>query len=203
MSDEIICIIGGGSSVKQIDLARLPGAIIGVNDSAIHARCNIAVSMDRLWTEYRWPQLRNMRRLAWIRRSALQNLPEKWPWLHSFECDNESTEFSESMGVLNGTNSGLCAFNLAYVMRPKQIYLFGFDMKHSKNGEAYWYKNYPWTSPSGGTSSGKYSVWAKQFTSAAKKCKVAGIDVFNCSIDSAITDFPKIDAREIAREMAS
>lgn len=206
MSDETICIIGGGTSVRQVDLAALSGTIIGVNDSAIHApRCDIVVSMDRLWTEYRWPNLCALRRPAWLRRSAVQNIV-RWPsqpWLHVFECDHESVEFSERVDALNGTNSGLCAFNLAYVMRPKRIYLLGFDMARNKNGEAYWYPPYPWTTAAGATSGGKYAAWSRQFDAAAAKCRAAGIAVFNCSLHSAIDAFPKLDPRQLARELAA
>jgi hypothetical protein len=63
--------------------------------------------------------------------------------------------FTDQVGVLNGTNSGLCGFNLAYQMRPKQILLFGFDMKRGPNGEAHWFPDYPWAKPGGATTSGQ------------------------------------------------
>lgn len=192
MQPDVISIIAGGWSVRGVDLDRVPGTIIGVNDSVIHApRCDIAVSMDRLWVEYRFPQLRERGKLAWLRRSAVQNVERKFPWLHVFECDHESPEFVDAPDMLNGTNSGLCAFNLAYQMRPKQILLFGFDMKRGANGEAYWYPPYPWTSKAGGTSSRKYQTWAGEFFAAAARCKAAGIAVLNASPASAIDVFPK------------
>jgi hypothetical protein len=133
---EIVSIVAGGWSVGAVDLARIPGTIIGINDAALHLpRCDIAVSMDRLWTEYRYEALRAMMKPAHIRRSALQKRPDKWPWLNSFECDHTTAGLSDQRGVLNGTNSGHCGFNLAYQMRPKQILLFGFDMKRGPNGE--------------------------------------------------------------------
>ena len=191
--DNIISVVAGGWSVSTVDLLRIPGTIIGVNDSAIRLpRCDLVVSMDRKWAEYRYDRLRQMRAPAYIRRSALQNIRDKWPWLNSFECDHTSSTFSDQPGVLNGTNSGLCAFNLAWQMRPEKILLFGFDMKRGPNGEAYWYKPYPW-SEKGATSSGKYAAWSKQFSRAAKQCKAAGIEVTIVG-DSAIDCFRKIPA---------
>lgn len=189
---EVVSVVGGGWSVRDIDIDLIPGTIIGVNDSAVHLpRCDIAVSMDRLWTEHRFSFLRERRALAWLRRSAVQNVNSKFPWLHVFECDHESSEFSEAPDVLNGPNSGHCAFNLAYQLRPKLIVLFGFDMGRDRNGSAYWYPPYDWTNAAGGTSSRKYQDWAARFFSAASKCKSAGIEVLNASPSSAIEVFPK------------
>jgi hypothetical protein len=200
---EVISIVGGGWSVRHIDQARIPGTIIGVNDSAVLLpRCDIAVSMDRLWTEYRFDVLRDRRRLAWLRRSAVQNVPSKFPWLHVFECDHESTEFIDLPDMLNGTNSGFCAFNLAYQMRPKFILLFGFDMNRNANRAAYWYPPYPWTSKAGGTSTRKYKNWAGEFFAAARKCKDAGITVLNASPQSAIDVFAKTDEYALREPVA-
>lgn len=201
MPPEIISVVAGGASVRAIDLAKIPGTIIAINDAVIHLpRFDIVVSMDRLWTEYRYDWMRKQQKPAVIRRSALQNLPHKWPWLASFECDHTSSHFSDQRGVLNGTNSGLCGFNLAYQERPSQILLFGFDMKRGPNGEPYWFPPYPW-SDKGATSNGKYATWSKQFAAAKASCDAAGIDVRLVG-DSAIECFPKIASNEFAKVAA-
>lgn len=188
---ETISVIGGGWSVRDVDLTELPGVLIGVNDSAIHARVDIAVSMDRLWAEHRFAELRDRRRLTYLRRSAVQNLDARWPWLHVFDNDHLTVELSEDLTRLNGTNSGVCAINLAYQLRPKRIVLFGFDMNRSPAGVAHWYPPYPWTHAAGATSSGKYRRWAEEFDRIAVQCKRAGVEVLNASPTSAITAFPK------------
>lgn len=193
MQLEIVSVVGGGWSVSQVDLAKIPGAIIAVNDSAFHVpRVDHIVSMDRLWAENRYADLRRKMRPTHIRRAALKNLPDKWPWLTSFDCDHEATAFSDQKGVLNGTNSGLCAFNLAYQLHPKQIMLFGFDMKRGPNGQAHWFADYPWAKPGGATTSGKYREWSQQFVDAKRSCEALGIEVSIVG-DSAIWCFPKID----------
>ena len=205
MSVKDISIIGGGWSAANADLANAPGLVIGVNDSAVQTRCDIAVSMDRLWTEYRWPQLcagllSYELRHAWIRRAAAKNIEPDVNGLRLFECSHKSTVFSEHAGTLNGTNSGMCAFNLAYQMRPARIWLFGFDMNRSPDGQAYWYPPYPWAGK-GATTSGKYKEWSKQFDYAAKQCVAAGIKVLNVSTSSAIDSFTKIDPRDLQRAL--
>lgn len=196
---EIVSILGGGWSAIFVDRDQLPGQVIGVNDSAVLARCHAAVSMDRLWTEHRWPDLMGIGRKAFIRDAALKCITDRPAWLRVFACDYRSTVFSETPAILNGTNSGFCAMNVAYLMRPKRIFLFGFDMNRSMNNNPYWFQPYPWA-PVGATKPAKYSEWAGQFEKAAELFKAAGTEVLNVSTTSAITAFRKISPKEYERE---
>ena len=198
---DTVSVLAGGYSVTGVDLTRLPGLVIAVNDSAIFApRVDITLSMDRLWTEFRWPALRDRRGIAYIRRSALKNCPGKWPWLNIFDCDYRSTTFSDVEGILNGTNSGFCAFNLAYRLRPRRIFLFGMDMKRGPNDQPYWHPPYPWR-PRGATTNGKYREWSRQFYAAAKLCKQAGIAVTIVG-DSTIDCFERVPVCEFGKVAA-
>lgn len=201
----IITIVAGGWSVRDISLERLCGQIIGVNDAACNLPAvDVVVSMDRLWAEHRWSWLCRRAASSWLRRSAVQNLnveqETKAGWLHVFDCDHESTQFSGMPGRLHGTNSGLCALNLAYQLRPSRVYLLGFDMCRDPRGRASWYAPYSWAQASGATSNGKYAVWAKQFGFAAILFERIGCEVWNVSPGSAVTAFPKMSPREYARE---
>lgn len=207
-----VSVIGGGWSLRGVDLSRVPGVVIAVNDSAILApRVDFAVSMDRLWTEHRWDRLRarceaGEVKAAYLRRSALSRIPDPWPrWCKAFDCDHTTDVFSyvpghrlaSQMPRLNGGNSGTCALNLAYHFEPKRVLMFGFDMCRSPKGEAYWYAPYPWTAPAGATTGGKYRAWAQTFDVVARRFQKAGVEVLNCSLHSQISDFPKIDPRSV------
>lgn len=186
-------MLAGGWSVRGLDLARLPGRVIAVNDAGVRApRVDAIVSMDRLWTEYRWSELRRLRVPTWLRQACLLNLAELPDWLRMYRCDHTATELSDAPGALNGTNSGLVALNLAYQQRPRRVVLFGFDMGRSPRGEPYWYPPYPWR-PGGGTSNGKYAEWAAQFAPAARAFAAAGVEVLNASPASRIPAFAKVD----------
>jgi hypothetical protein len=200
-----ISIVAGGWSVRDISLDRLCGQIIAVNDAACNLPfVDIVVSMDRLWAEHRWSWLCRRASRTWLRRSAVQNIDAAWEtaagWLQIFECDHESTRFSDEHGRLNGPHSGYCALNLAYQLRPSRLYLLGFDMCRDSSGRASWHPPYSWTQRSGATSNGKYSAWAKQFTEAAARFADIGCDVFNVSPASAITAFEKMTPHEYRRE---
>lgn len=175
----LMSIVGGGATVKRIDIKKLPGRVIAVNDSAIHLpRCDYIVTMDRLWTEYRWDKIRTMGKETWIRRSVLKHFPEytEWSDLHAFENDNgKSGRFSEDPAALNGNNSGACALNLAYHLRPDHLWVFGLDMSRTANA-AYWYPPYPWA-PNGATKDGKYLEWAKLLEIMVKQLRARGTHV--------------------------
>lgn len=208
MSVGDLTIVSGGWSVSDVDLRKLVGFVIAVNDSGILVpRCDAIVSMDRLWTEHRWPKLTELRRGTWLRRSAVQNISEieraASSWLNVFECDHETNDFSDDPTRLNGTNSGACALNLAYRLKPRRLFLLGYDMNRSPKGKPYWYPPYSWANQSGGTSNKRYREWSAQFERAAISFRSIGTEVFNVSPRSAIDVFPKITPQQYEEEFSA
>lgn len=193
---DTISVLAGGWSAKILDLSRLPGLVIAINDSAIKSpKVDIIVTMDRLWLESRWKDLCVLQKPAWARPAALTHIFERPSWLTVFECNYKTVVFSDESKHLNGTNSAFCALNLAYQMRPKRIVLFGFDMSRSQQGEDHWHAAYPWKSK--GTSDGKYAMWAKQFQEVSNSFLIAKIEVLNASMDSKIMAFPRVQAATV------
>lgn len=197
----VISIVGGGWSMLRVDHRKIPGDVIAVNDSVLHLKRQIdnVVSMDRLWTEGRWATLLFRRVKTYVRRSSLKNIPvDEWAqgeWLHPFECDRFTTKFSETVEALNGRNSGACAMNLAYVLRPRQLFLFGFDMRPSPNNIDYWYPKYEWKGKPTGQAA--YSEWARDFKAYADQFKEIGTKVVNVSPTSMITAFERVSPEEV------
>lgn len=210
----IISIIGGGWSFKSVDECKVPGEVIAINDSAFYLSRrapNFVVGMDRLWVKHRWfndPMnqggLVGLSLPTYIRRNVLKNVPwqdRPWGWLHQFDCKIDNPIMSPTANVLNGPNSGHCGINLAFTMRPTELFLFGFDMCRNDKGEAYWFPPYEWVNKpldraQGATGARRYTEWAKFMRSAADQFKAIGCKVFNVSPLSAIECFEKISARQ-------
>lgn len=195
-----VIILGGGYSVKQmsVDVNDLTshGLVIGVNDSGLHAKCDVTISMDRIWMENRIDHLRNAGCTTWLRDSAWRkNLKgqRKWPGLYFFENDHQSNVLSDQPDTLNGFNSGICAINLAYHWKPRELFIFGFDMKRLNPAQAYWYPAYDWVRPQGNTTDKGYEDWAARFLLIDRQLTDAGIRTVNVSPKSAITNFEKMD----------
>lgn len=212
-STSAVSVIAGGWSFLHMNPMRIPGYVIAVNDSAYYLqgrKVDEVVSMDRLWAEHRWDWLCERKVHAHIRKSAAQNLrfgdgPATTgtpPWLNVFECDNGSVQlaghdygpphFALYPGRLNGTNSGTCALNRAFHIRPLDLYLFGFDMQDGPEGQQHWHPPYPWADR-WKTNRKKFTTWAGEFDLIAKQLKSAGIRVCNVSHRSLITQLPTLD----------
>jgi hypothetical protein len=183
-----VSIIAGGFSAKNIDLRRVPGMVIAVNDAAYYGpRWDVCVSMDRLWSENRFRWMEKQSKPIWLRRSTVKNFPQL-DHMNLYDNDHTSTVLSDDMGTLNGTHSGFCALNLAYHIRPRFLYLIGFDMARGPRGEPHWYPDYPWNPKASGV--GALQTWGTQFEFAARQLRAAGVTVFQ--VGDAIPEFPTL-----------
>jgi len=171
---KVVTILAGGWSASLLDLRKLPGTVIAVNDAVVYApRWHVGVSMDRLWIENRWKFIQNAHRPMFLRRSTMKNVDASvLSHVSLFENDHTSTTLSDHAGRLNGTHSGFCALNLAFRMRPDEIYLVGFDMHLGPRGEKHWHPDYTWSKSTG---PGRLQEWSNQFDGAAKQLDFADI----------------------------
>lgn len=201
----VISVVAGGWSFRDVDQSKVPGKIIGVNDAYLYldAKLDAVVGMDRLWTEARWTTLRCVQQPAHIRYAALKCIND-WEravadgWLRPFNCNVGSTAFSEDPGTLNGRSSGNCALNLAYIQRPSELYLFGFDMCVSKDGCAHWHPPYPWSKgKQGNTGKHTYEAWAHDFEMYRAHFDRIETKVFNVSTGSIVTAFKRVTPKEL------
>jgi hypothetical protein len=206
---DTISIIAGGWSAGQVNLAKLPGLVVAVNESVVFApRIDVALSMDRKWTEYRWPWLAEggtARRFdVCIRRSATKNIRCTEPWFHIFENDHTTARLSTEQGVLNGTNSAGCALNYAFQRHPGTMYLLGFDQCVGPKGEWHWFAKNTLAPKVGAAriQDARYANWAKEYAGPAEQMKAAGIRVVNVSDISLITCFEKMSPRDFNRMFA-
>ena len=174
-----ITVLAGGWSASEVDLSKLPGRVIAVNDAAIFApRVDYIVSMDRIWSENRLAQVAKLGKPVWLRESAVRHIDWKAAGcVTTFKCDHTSTILSIEPDTLNGTHSGFCALNLAYQLRPRRLYLVGLDSAPGPKGERHWFKDYPWKN-GGGSKPDRITEWSKQYDTAAKQLRHAGIDVW-------------------------
>ncbi len=195
----MVSIVSGGPSAALVDIAKVPGHVIGVNNAALHmTRIDSAISMDRRWAEAHFPWFKERAGAVrlWLRPNNISNLrklPEWQPdWLHVYQCDHKSWRMSDEPGRLNGTNSGGVALNLAYSFKPRKVYLFGFDYT-APNGSHHWFAkgetgrvgDYP-------IHPNRYRNWALEFDAVAPQFSQRGIEVVNVSSISLVRAFRKI-----------
>lgn len=200
---EKITLVAGGPSAADFDLAHLPGTIIGVNDAALLLpRCDLAVSMDRLWCENRIGAVLHKGIPGFFRKSACVNIPElqRSSKFTLFDCDWRVSTLSNFVetGRLDGSHSGLCALSLAYSMKPATLYLVGFDLRRDENGPAHWFPEYPWVA-SNRQKRPKLNRWAQDMKTPARQLAKAGIKVYLAGRYSAVHEFNYIDAKQLVK----
>ena len=89
-----------------------------------------------------------------------------------------------------GMNSGYQAINLAVLLGAARILLLGYDMSVAKDGREYWHVQHPHTKRS------PYKTFRRLFPSIVEPLKKSGVEVINCSRQSALECFPKMSLRE-------
>lgn len=101
-------------------------------------------------------------------------------------------------GICHGHNSGYQAINLAVMLGARRILLLGFDMKAAADGRMHWHPEHPVRTPG--------NVFTQSMLPAYKTIvgplEERGIEVINCSPDSALHVFKKMPLEEALCETA-
>lgn len=111
-------------------------------------------------------------RVTFLRRLVHTNNPD------ASKENSYHYRLSEDPGCVSTGNSGYAAFNLAYLLKPRNIVMLGID-----GGSGYWFTNSKTNRPLDGLNG--------LFTSSLPQIQAAHINVINGSINSAVTCFPR------------
>lgn len=183
--DSTIIIIGGGPSVKKIDIDLLwKHRTIGVNH---------AISLgpvDMLWfgdfNFYKSNELK-INAFAGLKCTCACEIPElDWPAMKRVRRAEKiwGIESERADAVAWNNNSGGSAINIAYHLGAKRIALVGFDMR--RIGSATHFHDFY-----GKRSKEKdpYIRHMKCFDSIAEDANKLGLEIVNCTPGSKITQF--------------
>jgi hypothetical protein len=177
-------IIAGGPSLTHADVAHCKGRAhaVVVNDGyRIAPWADLLYAADSAWWDchegvagfagQRWTQSKPAALrwgLRWIQSQHAYGISDKPTLIHS------------------GQNSGFQALNITYLLGAKKIILLGFDMQPTR-GKRHWFGNHPPEL----LQDSNYESWLTWFDLAAKQLVCRGVDVVNCSRDTALTAFPR------------
>jgi len=186
----IISVIACGPSALRCGAQQAPGVKIAVNDAYRFVECSYVVSMDGRWFQHRAEDFCDSKCPTLLIRGKTIKKRGSPQGCRKIEFDNnrETTKFGPSCTELNGENSGYCALNLAYLLGPERVYLYGFDMNY-ENGKDHFFGDYEWKGEGCSNSGKKFAKWVKEMEDAAEQFEKAGIEVFNTNPQSAIKAF--------------
>ena len=184
---ETVAIVGGGPSLSADDVRQAQQAngrqrFIVINNAVELAPwADLLYFCDARWYEWHRERVQAFRGV----RVTLENLPlQKELDVRCLRDYGVHGFAPKADGVTNGRNGGYQALHLAAWLGAKRVLLLGFDMK-PKGNRLHWHAEHPVATPPS-----VFAGWLKAFATLAPHLKARGVEVINCTPDSALTVFP-------------
>lgn len=163
--------------------------VIAVNSSVFAApRAHVCFGVDFMWwkTHYRAVRADTDAQPWTTDRSAAERFHLKF-----VRGANEGG--LHPTRVNSNGNSGAAAINFAVLTGVKRVLLLGFDMKLGPNEERHWHPDHP--KPC--TQAQPFEDWLYKFDALARDCEKIGVEVINCTPDSALKCFPVAQLKDV------
>jgi len=199
-----VVIVGGGPSVRaQVEQwnpwSAQSWSVIAINEAW---RLLPVERIDMLYAcDVEWWRVNDgaqfLKAACCIKASQDERACKQWPdidrvWMQ----DPQRFVFGEKGEIGGGGNSGFQALNLAVSMGATEIALVGFDYTIDRG--THWHGDHvaPLWNPFRDTC----RKWVEDMTKAAPQIAAAGVTVWNCSPESALTCFEKRDLSIVATD---
>ena len=199
-TDETAIIVASGPSLtkQDVELCRGRGRMLAIKKCVELAPwADVVYGCDGPW----WRSVRGLPDFKGLKLSFEQSVCNAEYGIQKVEIpDKKLNRFLfEKFGVIgSGGNSGFQALNLAAQFGAARIILLGYEMNPAGGSGAHWYGRNNWMQANNPDFS-CYDRWTKALNQAAPELKARGIDVINCSRNTALTCFrrmPLLDALE-------
>lgn len=185
-------IIGGGPSLKGFDFNKLKGKFtIGINKAYESIIPTILYYSDKCFYDWYGPKIDSLQ----CKKATISDV--KKPDTIKLGCTGTDGLEMRFGNIRHGQNSGYAALNLAFHLRPKHIFLLGFDMQQTDNQE-HWHSGY---SDKRKVTGPLFSAnkWVESFKTIATPLAQTGVKVFNCNPDSGLLCFPFCDIKTVLK----
>jgi hypothetical protein len=174
--------LGGGPSLTQadVDLCRGKGPVVAINDAyRLAPWADVLYAADQQW--WKWhdgvPSFTGL-------RYSLQAAAAAYDVSVLENTGPRGIERAPT-GLRTGDNGGYQALNLAVHLGATRIVLLGYDMQRTDN-KSHWFGEHP----GGGQSPYGSFIAAFDALAASGELAAVGVEVVNCSRQTALTCFP-------------
>ncbi len=184
-------IIGGGTSLKGVDLTLLKNERVIAVNNAYHLVpwADVCFFMDTGWYMQHREGLRNFSGL----KVSLEG--KRDPSVKQLIRGQRKGLSEVPTTLCHGHNSGYCAINLAYLFGATTIVLVGFDMQTDARGNHNWH-----TEHLRKMKTDIYKTdYIKHMEELSTLAEQSSVQILNTSLESALTCFPKISLTEYLR----
>lgn len=182
-----VACLGGGPSLTGADVDACRGRlrVVAVNDAyRLAPWAEVLYACDDRW--WRWQhQLRRDEIAAFAGlRYSIDPRAKRWPGVQVLRNTGADGLEIAPTGLRHGRNSGYQAINLAVHLGASRIVLLGYDMQRS-GGKSHWFGEHPMPGKS------LFVAFREKYASIVKPLRDAGVEVINCSRQTALTAFPQ------------
>lgn len=192
--ETVICI-ASGPSLTQEDVASVRGnaRVIAVNDGIRWSKefADVLYSSDRNF----WPHYKGMPDFHGLKFGLGSNVGMRnpFPGLPDIQVLRytgvEGLEL-EPDGLRCGRNSGAAAIGLAMHLGAVRVLLLGYDCGRGSSGQAHFFGDHPVGLNT--TSQAMFDKFRRMFDTLVEPLSEAGVEVINCSRETALTAFPRM-----------
>lgn len=186
-SNGVVVCLGGGPSLmrEDVDLCRGRAHVIAVNDAyRLAPWADVLYAADARWWRHH--------EAAWAFQGLKYSIhgcdtqyPDDVDIRILRNTGNRGLEL-DATGVRTGMNSGYQAMNLAVHLGATRILLLGYDMQARDRRHSHWFGAHP----QGLNYDSPYQTFRECFDTILEPLQAIGVEVVNCSRETALTCFP-------------
>jgi hypothetical protein len=186
--EAFVCIASGPSLTQEdVDHCRDKARVIVVNDNyKLAPWADVLYAADEHW--WRWHKgvpdfqglkfsIEDSRGVATKSAQILKN------------TGREGLELRPH-ALRTGRNSGYQAVNLAVHLGASRIILLGYDLQNTC-GKSHWFGEHPLKQRK------EFDIWLEKFQTLVRPLANLGIEVINCTRQTALLSFPRKPLREV------
>lgn len=188
--DSTVVCIACGPSLCQEDVAfvRDRAHVIVVNDAyKLAPWADVLYAHDSRWWDHHQgvPEFHGLK-FSMERQSA------KWPGVQHVANTGSQGLQDEPTGLKHGHNSGYQAVGLSVHLGARRIVLLGYDMQLGEHGKEHWFGSHP----KGVRKGLPLSSFVRSFSTLVIPMQERGIEVVNCTRQTALTMFPRMSLED-------
>lgn len=193
VGETVVCLAAGPSLTQaDVDACHGRARVIAVKDTirmAPFADCLYCCGSDRgRWWDVHGPKLGHFEGL---RYTLDPKAASRWG-AHLLRQGPDEGLSTTPTTLCTGKNSGYQAVGLAFLLGARRILLLGFDLQPATDGREYFFGAHPYPRPV----KNPYDRFIECFATLVEPLKKHGVEVINCTRDTALTAFPQMSIQE-------
>lgn len=196
---ETVVIAASGPSQNEADLQHVQGKarLIVVNRTyELAPWADLLYACDFQW----WGENPKAAEFAGLKVTATARELAKRPWLKRVPYEEGAGSSAEVPGlsldptrIHTGGNSGYQALNLAVLLGASRILLTGYDM--GAGSALHWHEDH--RRPLSNPPKSSFPHWRRRFGTTLPDLRRAGVEVINCSRETALECFPRARLEDV------